>query len=262
MKWGRYGKGPLAVLCLVDAFDRGVLPAVLEAVQRDLRISDSQAGLLNTALILAAVTLAVPGGRLADRMDRRTLMAAVLVLWSTTTVLAGLSQRFWQLFATRAALGAGDAINDPAVQSLVCDYYPKQIRGRAYAWQRVVPTVGLGLGTALGGVLLHFFGWRIAVIAVGVPGVLVALLVRTLPLPRRGESDDAAESTVVLGGWQAVRATLAVPSIQVLLAATAFINGILTALGFWGIAYHVRSSGLSESQSPAIAGSVIKRVLR
>ncbi|MCU1603153.1 MAG: hypothetical protein JWO22_3862 [Frankiales bacterium] len=259
-RWGRFGKRPLMVLCLVglvDAFDRGVLPAVLEAVQRDLHISDSQAGLLNTALILAALTLAVPGGRLADRMDRRALMAGVLVLWSATTVLAGVSQRFWQLFATRAALGAGDAINDPAVQSLVCDYYPTEIRGRAYAWQRVVPTVGLGLGTALGGVLLHFFGWRVAVVTVGVPGILVALLVRTLPLPRRGESDGAAEPTEVLGGWSAVKATLAVPSIRVLLVSTAFINGILTALGFWGIAYHVRSSGLSEAASPAIAGSVI-----
>ncbi len=259
-KWGRYGKRPLMVLCLVglvDSFDRGVLPAVLEAVQRDLRISDSQAGLLNSALIIAAVALAVPGGRLADRMDRRSLMAGVLVLWSATTVLAGLSQRFWQLLASRAALGAGDALNDPAVQSLVCDYYPKEIRGRAYAWQRVVPTVGLGLGTAIGGVLLHFFGWRIAVIAIGVPGVLVALLVRRLALPNRGDSDEVGAATEVLGGWGAVKAALQVPSLRVLLASTAFINGILTALGFWGIAYHVRSSGLSESKSPAIAGSVI-----
>ena len=155
-------------------------------MQNDLGFSDFQAGLLNTALIVAAVLLAVPGGLLADRLDRRKLMAGVLVLWSLSTVLAGLSQRYWQVFTMRAALGAGDAINDPAAQSLVADYYPVAVRGRAYAFQRVIPTVGLGLGTVLGGVLLGFFGWRIAVVAVAAPGILVALLVRRLPLPPAG----------------------------------------------------------------------------
>ena len=259
-RWGPYGRGPLAVLCLVglvDAFDRGVLPAVIEAVQRDLHISDSQAGLLNSALIFAAVLLAVPGGRLADRLDRRVLISVVLALWSLTTVLAAASQRFWQLFASRAVLGAGDAIDDPAVQALVSDYYPVQVRGRAYAWQRVVPTVGLGVGTALGGLLFHFVGWRWTVLAVGGPGVLVALLVRRLPLPVRGASDGITSEETAVVGWEGVKAAIQVPSLRVLLASTAFINGILTALGFWGIAYHVRASGLSESAAPGIAGGVI-----
>ena len=263
MKWGRYGRRPLVVLCLVglvDSFDRGVLPAVIEAVQRDLHFNDSQAGLLNSALIIAALLLAVPGGRLADRMDRRILISVVLVVWSTTTAMAAASQRFWHLFASRAALGAGDAINDPAVQSLVCDYYPVEVRGRAYAYQRVVPTVGLGVGTALGGLIFHFAGWRVAVLAVGLPGVLVALLVRKLPLPARGDSDEHVNpvaDTVPKTTWEGVQAAMKVPSLRVLLGATAFINGILTALGFWGIAYHVRASGLSESAAPGIAGGVI-----
>jgi MFS family permease len=258
--WGRYGRRPLVVLCLVglvDSFDRGVLPAVIEAVQRDLHFNDSQAGLLNSALIIAAVLLAVPGGRLADRMDRRILISLVLAMWSATTVLAAASQRFWQLFASRAVLGVGDALDDPAVQSLVSDYYRVEIRGRAFAWQRVVPTVGLGVGTALGGLIFHLAGWRVAVLAVGLPGVLVALLVRKLPLPTRGDSDGIETISAALTGWQSVSAAMRVPSLRVLLGATAFINGILTALGFWGIAYHVRASGLSESAAPGIAGGVI-----
>lgn len=258
-RWGPYGGRPLAVLCLVglvDAFDRGVVPAVIEAIQRDLGFGDFQAGLLNTALIVAALVLAVPGGLIADRTDRRYLMGAVLFLWSIATALAALAQSFLQLFAVRAALGAGDAINDPAAQSLVADYYPVEVRGRAYGWQRVVPTVGLGVGTALGGGIYALAGWRVAVLAVGVPGILVALLVRGLPLPVRGQSDGAA-AEVSLGTWASVKAALSVPSLRILLLATAFLNGILTALGFWGIAYHIRASGLSESSAPAIAGGVI-----
>jgi MFS family permease len=263
MRYGQHGRRPLVVLCLVglvDSFDRGVLPAVIEAVQRDLHFGDTSAGLLNSALILAALLLAVPGGRLADRTDRRVLISTVLVLWSATTVVAAASQRFWHLFASRAMLGAGDAIDDPAVQSLVSDYYPVEVRGRAYAWQRVVPTVGLGIGTALGGLVFHLAGWRVAVLVVGLPGVLVALLVKGLPLPARGGSDVHTSPVPVprpLTTRQAVRAALSVPSLRVLLVATAFINGVLTALGFWGIAYHVRSSGMSESAAPGIAGGVI-----
>jgi MFS family permease len=262
LKWGRFGKRPLVALCLVglvDALDRGVLPAVIESVQGDLRFNDFQAGLLYTALIVAALAVAIPGGVLADRSDRRKLMAGVLVLWSAATALAGLAQSFWQLFTVRAALGVGDAINDPAAQSLVADYYPAEIRGRAYAWQRTVPTVGVGLGTVVGGGILALTdSWRIAVIAVGVPGVLVALLVRRMELPPRGAHQDLAEDVrLELPTWEAVRAVLAVPSLRALLVSVAFINGVLSALGFWGIAYHVRASGLTEKQAPAIAGSVI-----
>ena len=152
--WGRYGKRPLVALCLVglvDAVDRGVLPAVIEPVQNELGFSDFQSGLLYTSLIVAALLIAVPGGALADRHDRRKLMAGVLVLWSATTGLVAAAQQYWQLLALRAGLGAGDALNDPSAQSLVADSYPPEIRGKAYAWQRVVPTVGVGLGTIVGG---------------------------------------------------------------------------------------------------------------
>jgi MFS family permease len=260
-RWGRYGRRPLAVLCtvgLVDAFDRGVIPAVLESMQDDLGFSNFQAGLLNTALIVAAVLLAVPGGLLADRLDRRKLMGGVLFLWSISTVIAGLSQRYWQVFTMRAALGAGDAINDPSAQSLVADYYPVAVRGRAYAFQRVVPTVGLGLGTVFGGILLGLFNWRVAVVAIAAPGVLVALLVRRLPLPPRGEADGAiVVREEVPTTWACIKEVVRVPSVRVLLVSTAFINGILTALGFWGVAYHVRASGLSESKAAAVGGGVI-----
>lgn len=271
VKWGRYGARPLVALCLVglvDAVDRGVLPGVLPAIQRELHFDDQTAGYLNSALIVAALLLAVPGGLLADRTDRRVLMSGVLVLWSLATGLAAAAQSFWQLFVVRSALGAGDAINDPAAQSLVADYYPLEVRGRAYAWQRVVPTVGMGVGIGIGAALGAAFGWRVAVLSIGLPGILVAILVRRLPLPPRGAADtplsvlpavDLPTSALAapLGVWPGVHEVLAVPSLRVLLVATAFINGILTALGFWGVSYHVRASGLSEGSAGAIAGGVI-----
>ena len=255
----------LCLVGLVDAVDKGVLPGVLPKVQRDLGISDAEAGLLYTSLIVATLLLAVPGGILSDRRDRRVLVGAVLALWSVATALAAAVQSFWQLLTLRAALGAGDAVNDPAVQSLVADYYPADVRGRAYAFQRVVPTVGTGLGLGLGAALGAAFGWRIAVLAVAVPGITVAVLVRRLPLPVRGAGDDTAplEAEPVHAEVEAIdtrtalRRLLAVPSLRALLLATAVINGILTALGFWGVTYHVRESGMSEGKAGGVAGVLI-----
>src|SRR5439155_13454232 len=124
--------------------------------------NDFKAGLLNTALIVATLLFAVPGGVLSDRKDRRVLMAGVLALWAAATALASTVQSFWQLLTLRGALGAGDAINDPAAQSLVADYYEPAVRGRAYAFQRVVPTVGMGVGLGVGAALGAAFGWGIA----------------------------------------------------------------------------------------------------
>ncbi|HUR51680.1 MAG TPA: MFS transporter [Mycobacteriales bacterium] len=268
-RWGRYGGRPLLALCLVglvDAVDRGVLPGVLPKIQRDLGISDGEAGLLNTAVIVAAVLLAVPGGMLSDRRDRRVLIAGVLALWAAATALASAVQSFWQLFLLRSALGAGDAVNDPAVQSLVADYYPQQVRGRAYAFQRVVPTVGTGLGLGVGAALGAAFGWRIAVLAVAIPGITVALLVRRLPQPVRGGAEDETpladaapgqDAVVPVPTREALGRLLAVPSLRALLLGTALINGILTALGFWGVTYHVRASGMSEGTAGGLAGGLI-----
>lgn len=258
-RWGRYGGRPLLVLCLVglvDAVDRGVLPGVLPKIQRDLGISDLQAGLLNTSVIVATVLLAVPGGVLADRRDRRVLMGTVLGLWSVATGLASVVQSFWQLLVLRSFLGAGEAINDPSAQSLVADFYVPQVRGRAYAFQRVVPTVGTGVGLGLGAGLAAAFGWRVAVLAIALPGITVALLVRRLPLPDRGAADEVTPRPT-LGGRAAVRQAMRVPSLRVLLVSTAVINGILTALGFWGVAYHVRASGMSEGLAGGLVGGLI-----
>lgn len=253
-RWGRYGGRPLVILCLVglvDAVDRGVLPGVLPKIQHDLHINDATAGLLYTSVIVATVLLAVPGGLLADRRDRRVLMGGVLALWSVTTALAATVQSFWQLLLLRSGLGAGDALNDPSAQSLVADYYVPEVRGLAYAFQRVVPTVGMGVGLGVGAGLGDAFGWRVAVLAVAVPGITVAFFVRKLPLPpRTAVREHKAEKG-------SVRRALAVPSLRVMLLATALINGVLASLGFWGVTYHVRASGLSEGEAGAVAGGLI-----
>lgn len=256
--WGPYGRMPLvalAVLGLVEGIEKRVLPAVLSLVQDDLGFSDFQAGLLDTAIIVAALLVAVPAGILADRVDRRRFIAGTFVVWSALVALTGSVRSYGQLLGMRALLGAGDAVNDPAAQSLLADYYAPERRGRVYGVHRVTPVVGAALGLGLGAALGAAFGWRTAVVALAVPGLLAAFLVSRLREPPRGASELV--QPVVPEGVpvrQALRAVLAVPSLRALVLATALTSGTLSAVAFWGVVYFERAEGLSLTQAGTVAG--------
>lgn len=258
LKWGPHGRLPLAVLALlglVEGVEKRVLPAVLSLVQDDLRFSDFQAGLLDTAIIVAALLVAVPAGVLADRVDRRRFIAATFVGWSVLVALTGSVRSYGQLLGMRALLGAGDAVNDPAGQSLLADYYGPERRGRVYGIHRVTPVVGAALGLGVGSGLGALFGWRTAVIALAGPGLLTALLVSRLREPRRGESEATPPSVQERPRTiAAVRAVLAIPSLRALVLATALTTGSLSAVAFWGVVYFQREEGLTLAKAGTVAG--------
>jgi MFS family permease len=257
-RWGPYGRLPLvalATLGLVEGIEKRVLPAVLTLVQDDLGFNDFQAGLLDTAVIVAALLVAVPAGVLADRVDRRRFIAGTFVVWSVLVALSGQVRGYAQLLGMRALLGAGDAVNDPAGQSLLADYYAPERRGRVYGISRVTPVVGAALGLGLGSALGAAFGWRTAVTALAVPGLLAALLVSRLREPVRGGSEVAPSvppSTLPLRA--AVRTVLAIPSLRALVLATSLISGALSAVAFWGVAFYQRAQGLSLAEAGALGG--------
>lgn len=257
-RWGPYGRMPLvalALLGLVEGIERRVLPAVLSLVQDDLGFSDFQAGLLDTAIIVAALLVAVPAGLLADRVDRRRFIAGTFVVWSGVVALTGSVRSYGQLLGMRALLGAGDAINDPAGQSLLADYYPPDRRGRVYGIHRVTPVVGAALGLGLGAALGQLFGWRVAVVALAVPGLLAALLVYRLREPARGASEvTLAQVGEDLPVRVALRRVLSIPSLRALILATALTSGALSAVAFWGVVFFQRAEGLSLAEAGALAG--------
>lgn len=277
--WGKYGRRPIILLAavgFVDRVDKGILPGVVNLIQDELGFSDFQFGLLETAYVIAGLLIAVPAGYLADRRRRTRIVGVVLAGWAALSAATAAVQNYLQMFTVRAALGVGETVDDPASQSLLSDYYPAEIRGRAYAYQRVTPTVGTAMGLVLGSVVGSIFGWRAAFLIVGVPGSLLALAVWRLPEPERGESDrdpDAAPASAadhpaegarrgdrtfdLIEMLHDARAALRVPSFRALFLGTAINSAALQALGFWGVAYYQRTSGLEEGTAGALAGGLI-----
>jgi len=127
---------------------------------------------------------------LADLKSRRGVIAWGVGLWSACTALGGLVQRFWQLFVCRALVGIGEAGYGPASQALIAEYY----RGPRRAFAIGVYSVGMAFGGVagiwLGGELEQAYGWRMAFLAMGIPGFVLAVLASQLrePLQRRAAS--------------------------------------------------------------------------
>lgn len=204
----------LILLTLVYTFnhiDRQILVILLEPIKADLNLDDSQLGLLS-GLAFAAfyATLGIPIAMWADRGNRRNIIALALTVWSGMTALSGLAQSYWHLLFARMGVGVGEAGGTPPATSIISDLYGPNERATALG----IYTTGIGLGILagfiIGGFVYEAWGWRAAFFFAGIPGLILALVVRfTLKEPQRGavESRQAegdaptlAETLKFIGG--------------------------------------------------------------
>ena len=184
--WYRwYALGLLASINILNYLDRNVIFALFEPIKRDLGLTDTQLGWLGSAYILVFSVAALPFGVLSDLRSRRAVIAVGVGIWSAFTSLAGLVRSFTQLFICRAAVGIGEAAFGPAASSMVADYFVGPRRALAMGILSSGIPLGGVLGLWLGGQLESMYGWRVAFMAVGVPGFLLAVLAGHLKDPCR-----------------------------------------------------------------------------
>lgn len=189
----RYRAYALTVLVVVYVFnfiDRQILNILQEPIKADLGLSDTQLGML-TGLSFAMVycIAGIPVARLADSINRKTVVTVALALWSGFTALCGLAATFPQLLLARLGVGLGEAGGSPPAHAMLSDYYEKEKRGRALAIYSSGLYIGTLMGYWLGGWISDAMTWREAFFVVGVPGVLFSLVLWfTVREPVRGLS--------------------------------------------------------------------------
>ena len=189
-----YKRFVLVMLTLVYAFnfiDRQILVILQEPIKNDMGLSDAQLGLLSGfTFAVVYVSAGIPLAYWADRSNRRNIVAAALAIWSAMTALSGLAQNYTQLLLARLGVGLGEAGGSPPAHAMISDYYPPRQRATALSFYSSGIYLGVLVGFALGGVLAEAFGWRVAFMALGLPGVLFALLLwLSVREPRRGRWD-------------------------------------------------------------------------
>lgn len=207
----RYAWYVLSVLVLVyvvNFIDRQILSILANDIKRDLGLTDGDLGFLyGTAFGVFYAIFGIPLGRLADSWSRVRLMSAGLSLWSVMTALSGFSRSGGELALARIGVGVGEATASPCAYSLLSDLFPRERRATALAIYSSGLYIGGGLSLFIGGLVVENWntsfpgrsgpfglaGWQAAFLAVGLPGLLLALWVSTLGEPIRGLSDGAAK---------------------------------------------------------------------
>src|SRR5213593_1386414 len=187
-----FALGVVTILNFLNYIDRYILSAVLPRVKSELVLTDFQLGLLANIFLVSYFVASPLFGALGDRLSRPRLMSAGVTAWSMATAAAGFTANFVQLLIARAGVGIGEAAYASISPALLSDYFPRALRGRAFAVFYVAIPVGSAAGFLLGGALERAFGWRAAFYVVGLPGIAMALLALTVTDPPRGATEDAA----------------------------------------------------------------------
>ena len=208
----------LMLVYVVNFIDRQIISILAQDIKRDLHLEDAQIGFLyGTAFAVFYALFGIPLGRLADSWYRGRLIAIGLGLWSSMTVLSGFASSFTMLAAARIGVGIGEASASPAAYSMIADHFPKEKRATALSIYSSGLYIGGALSLPIGGFVLSrwnqafpdpataplgLVGWQAAFLAVGLPGLLIALWVMTLREPLRGASDGLAEPVVRPNAWR------------------------------------------------------------
>ena len=242
----------LLVVYILNFLDRQIVNILAEPIKRDLGLSDTALGLLaGPAFAVFYAVLGIPIARYADKpgTNRVRLIALSLTIWSGMTAVCGAAQNFVQLLLARIGVGVGEAGCTPAAHAMISDSVAPEKRSSAIAFYGLGVPIGSLLGLILGGVVNDIYGWRITLMLVGAPGLLVALLFLMLVREPRLERGDAAQAPPALPARAAMREVFASRAYVYLLIAGSVTAFLGYGKGLWTISFFIRSHGLSTTEA-------------
>ncbi|MEH2590203.1 MFS family permease [Bradyrhizobium sp. AZCC 1721] len=178
----------LTVIYALNFLDRTIFNVLIEPIKKEFALSDTTMGLLaGFGFVLFYSLLGIPIARIADRFNRRNIVAIALAFWSAMTVFCGVAQSVATLALARIGVGIGESGGTPASQSIIADLFSKNERPRALGIYAIGTYLGVFLGYFIGGYVSQHYGWRMAFYTAGLPGLaLAAVLWLTISEPKRG----------------------------------------------------------------------------
>ncbi|MEY4785463.1 MAG: hypothetical protein RIR41_3398, partial [Pseudomonadota bacterium] len=243
VSYRRYALALLVAIYTVNFLDRQVVTQLIEPIKNELKLDDFQVGAMGGLWFAILYTvLGIPIARIADRGDRPAIMTVSLAVWSGFTVLAGFAWNFWVLAISRMGVGVGEAGCTPTAHSLISDYFPKASRARAMAIYSMGISIGSLLGMALGGIIAGSWGWRVAFLVAGAPGLILAVLTAfTLIEPRRKTNYVRHASSPHIPITEALRLLSRKPTFWYLALGGAFASSVAYAHSFFIASFFMRN---------------------
>ena len=198
--------GIIFALMVVDYVDRQVVVSMFPHLKAQWDLSDGQLGALVSVVSITVALGSVPLSLLADRWSRVNSIFLMALVWSVATISCAFAERYTHLLGARSVVGLGEAAYGSVGAALLASMFPARMRSTVLGAFLAAGLIGSVLGVVLGGVIAERWGWQAGFGAVGVPGMLLAIVFvlvvrdyKTVALPgeRRGERAKPAAGTVV-----------------------------------------------------------------
>jgi len=249
----------LTLAYTLNFIDRTIIATIGQAIKVDLKITDTQLGLLGGfSFAILYTVLGIPIARLAERWNRVSIISLALLVWSGFTALCGVAVGFGQLMMFRVGVGFGEAGLSPPAHSLISDYFDPKKRASALSVYSFGIPLGTMFGAALGGWLAKTYGWRVALMVVGAPGIIMAILVKLLvkeppreaAAPKLSVSSEFSELASV-----ASKLFLNWPVLNMILGVT-LVSFAGYGSGQFIAPYFIRAFGLDYAQAGLVVGLI------
>lgn len=262
--------------------DRQIISLLVGPIQADLKITDFEMSLLQGfAFALFYTIIGLPLGRLADRTNRRWLVAIGVFFWSLMTMACGLAKSYSMLFLARMGVGIGEATISPCSYSIISDYFPREKLSRAISVYFMGVYLGAGLAYIVGGFVIDMVSgmdkislpmvgdisaWQVTFLAVGAPGLLYAFIIFLIKEPKRrglitqevkdskGEKKSSNEVTLTM----AFKFMFARWRFYILLSTALGFHALLGyGTGSWAPEYFIRTFAVDRSDLAYLYGTIV-----
>lgn len=236
----------LALVFACSQLDRQIMGILLEPIKHDLKASDSQMGfLVGLAFAVFYTFLGIPVAILADRGNRKNIIAASIILWSGMTALCGSAMTYTQMALARIGVAVGEAGSGPASVSIISSLFDERSRATAIGFFFMGSSIGVLLAFLGGGFLSAEIGWRTTFVVIGLPGIVVGIIVLIF-LKEPARPQGLSSEPVSLG--ETVRCMAGNPATRHLLAGNSLAGFVSYGLILWVPSFLVRSHGLAPAQ--------------
>jgi MFS family permease len=255
----RYALAVVTAVYMLNLVDRGLMMLLLQPIKNDLQLSDTQLGFLTgIAFGLFYATLGIPLARWADSGNRVTITSLAIGLWGMTVMVCLLVTNYTQLVFARIAAAVGESGCKPPTYSLVGDYFPEPAsRTRAMAFYMAGNPLSTLLSFLAGGWLSENYGWRMAFFLMGIPGVLLAILVKlTIVEPRTRRNTSSAPSRALPPIELVLRTLWRQRSWRHLTLALVLLFAVSYGLSPWYAAYMMRTYGMGSAELGVWFGAI------
>ena len=238
-------------LLISDYMARQVLNAVFPLLKSEWSLTDGQLGFLSGVVALMVGILTCPISLLADRLGRVKSIAVMAALWSVATLLCGAAQNYGQMLAARVLVGVGEAAYGSVGIAVIISVFPKHLRATLTAAFMAGGLAGQVLGVAVGGAVAATQGWRAAFFAIGIAGLVLAMVYPLVVRESKLSSDDGAERSKVT--WAGLRLLFAGRSLRCAYVGSGLQLFVAGALPAWLPTYFVRYYGLPLKDAASLA---------